>query len=346
MSLYSLFGSFSNDLSIDLGTANTLVYRKGKGIVADEPSVVAVKENSKGERKIIAVGIDAKLMLGRTPEFITATRPMKDGVIADYEICEHMLRHFIGKALKGKTLIRPRVIISVPTGITPVEKRAVIESAMTAGAREVFLIYEPIAAAIGVGLPISEPSGNMIVDIGGGTTEVAVISMNGIVYSESMRVGGDKMDEAIVQYLKRKYNFLLGESSAERIKIEMGTALVEGEAKKMDVKGRDLVSGIPKVLNITSVEVNEALSGPINIIVNTVKNALENTPPELAADFVEKGIIVSGGGALIKNLDKLLNRETGLPIIIAENPLSVVVLGCGRALDDPDLLKLVIVAGR
>jgi rod shape-determining protein MreB len=346
MPLNSLMSLISNDLSIDLGTANTLVYLKGKGIVSDEPSVVAVKENERGERKIIAVGAEAKHMLGRTPESIVAIRPLKDGVIADFEIAEHMLKHFIGKALNGRPLIRPRIIISIPSGITPVEKRAVIESAHTAGAREVYLIEEPIAAAIGVGLPIGEPTGNMIIDIGGGTTEVAVISMYGIVFAESLRVGGDKMDDAIIQYLKRKYNFLLGESSAEMVKINMGTALLEGENRKVEVKGRDLVTGLPKNLTVTSAEVNEALSGPIKAIIDTVRNALEKTPPELAADFVDKGIVISGGGALLHNLDKLLHKETGLPIILAENPLSVVVLGCGRALDDPDLLRQVAVPGR
>ncbi|MBN1574114.1 MAG: rod shape-determining protein [Deltaproteobacteria bacterium] len=346
MILNSLVDIVSNDLSIDLGTTNTLVYLKGKGIVADEPSVVAIKEGPRGERKIIAVGKEAKLMLGRTPEEIVAIRPLKDGVIADFEITEHMLKHFIKRASPRRSLIRPKIIIAVPSGITPVERRAVIESASTAGAREVYLIDEPIAAAIGVGLPISEPSGNMIVDIGGGTTEVAVISMNGIVYSESVKVGGNKMDEAIVQYLKRKYNFLIGESSAEKLKMELGTALVEGENRTVDIKGRDLVSGIPKVQSVSAVEVNEALSIPMDMIVETVLRALENTPPELSSDFVDKGIVISGGGALIKNIDRLLKKETKLPIIIAENPLSVVVLGCGRTLDDQDLLKQVAVLGR
>ena len=346
MAIKSFLGVLSNDLSIDLGTANTLVYLKGKGIVADEPSVVAVKENHRNERKILAVGVEAKEMFGRTPESIKAIRPLMDGVIADFEIAEHMLRHFIAKARSGRSLVRPRIIISIPSGITPVEKRAVIESATTAGAREVYLIDEPIAAAIGVGMPISEPVGNMIVDIGGGTTEVAVISMNGIVYSESVRVGGDKMDDAIIQYLKRKYNFLIGRSSAEKLKIDMGTALVEGENERIDIRGRDLVTGIPKTLMITSSEVHEALSVPIKTIMDTIRNALEKTPPELAADFVERGIVLSGGGALLKNIDKLVHKETGLPIIIAENPLSVVVLGCGRALDDPDLLRQVVTPGR
>ncbi|MBN1881183.1 MAG: rod shape-determining protein [Deltaproteobacteria bacterium] len=336
----------SSDLSIDLGTANTLVYLKGKGIVADEPSVVAVKEGGRGERRIIAVGSEAKLMLGRTPESIRAVRPLKDGVIADFEIAEHMLKHFIKKAHNRKTLVRPRIIISIPSGITPVERRAVIESAYTAGAREVYLIEEPIAAAIGVGLPISEPTGNMVVDIGGGTTEVAVISMNDIVYAESVRTGGDKMDEAIIQYMKRKYNLLLGESFAERVKIELGAAIVENGSEKMEIRGRDLGSGIPKTLMVTADEINEALSVPIEVIVETVRSTLENTPPELASDFLENGIVLTGGGAKLKNIDKLLNRETGLPIVVAENPLIMVVLGCGRALDDPDLLKMVTTPGR
>ncbi len=346
MVINSFARMISNDLSIDLGTANTLVYLKGKGIVAEEPSVVAIKEGPRGERKIIAVGKEAKMMLGRTPETIVAVRPLKDGVIADFEITEHLLKHFIKKATTKRSLLRPRIIISVPSGITPVERRAVIESATTAGAREVYLIDEPIAAAIGVGLPISEPSGNMIVDIGGGTTEVAVISMNGIVYAESIKVGGDKMDEAIIQYLKRKYNFLLGESSAEKLKMEMGTALVEGEIKTTEIKGRDLVSGIPKTQTINSIEINEALSIPIDMIIETIRRSLENTPPELSSDFLDKGIVLSGGGSMIKNLDRLIKKETNLPIIVAENPLTVVVLGCGRALDDPDLLKQVAVLGR
>jgi rod shape-determining protein MreB len=319
---------------------------KGKGIVADEPSVVAVREGGRGERRIIAVGNEAKLMLGRTPESIRAIRPLKDGVIADFEIAEHMLKHFIKKAHKRKTLVRPRIIISIPSGVTQVERRAVIESAYTAGAREVYLIEEPIAAAIGVGLPISEPTGNMIVDIGGGTTEVAVISMNDIVYAQSVRTGGDKMDEAIIQYMKRKYNLLLGESFAERVKIDLGAAVVENGNEKMEIRGRDLGSGIPKTMTVTAGEINEALSVPIGVIVETVRSTLENTPPELASDFLENGIMLTGGGAKLRNIDKLLNKETGLPIVIAENPLIMVVLGCGRALDDPDLLKTVTTPGR
>jgi rod shape-determining protein MreB len=346
MVLKSLIGMMSSDLSIDLGTANTLVYLKGNGIVADEPSVVAVREGGRGERRIIAVGNEAKLMLGRTPESIRAIRPLKDGVIADFEITEHMLKHFIKKAHNRKKLVRPRIIISIPSGVTQVERRAVIESAFTAGAREVYLIEEPIAAAIGVGLPISEPTGNMVVDIGGGTTEVAVISMNDIVYAQSVRTGGDKMDEAIIQYMKRKYNLLLGESFAERVKIELGAAIVENGSDKMELRGRDLGSGIPRTMMVTAEEVNEALSIPIGVIVETVRSTLENTPPELASDFLEKGIVLTGGGAKLKNIDKLINKETGLPIVIAENPLIMVVLGCGRALDDPDLLKTVTTPGR
>lgn len=334
-------GLFSNDLAIDLGTANTLVYLKGKGIVTNEPSVVAVQIDSRGGKKILAVGKEAKNMLGRTPGSITAIRPMKDGVIADFEITEAMLRYFIEKAHNRRTMVKPRIIICVPYGITEVEKRAVRESAESAGAREVFLIEEPMAAAIGAGLPITEPSGNMIVDIGGGTTEVAVISLAGIVYSKSVRVGGDKMDEAIVNYLKRKYNLLIGERTAEQIKINIGTAYPEDEIRKMYVKGRDLVAGIPKTIEICSEEIREAIAEPVNTIVEAVRVALEKTPPELAADIVDKGIVLAGGGALIRNLDILLREETGLPITIAEDPLCAVVLGSGKALDQIDILSSV-----
>ncbi len=332
-------GFFSNDLAIDLGTANTLVYAKGKGIVTNEPSVVAVQMLQRGSKKILAVGREAKDMLGRTPGSITAIRPMKDGVIADFEITEAMLRYFIERAHNRRTMVKPRIIICVPYGITEVEKRAVRESAESAGARQIFLIEEPMAAAIGAGLPITEPSGNMIVDIGGGTTEVAVISLAGIVYSKSVRIGGDKMDEAIVNYLKRKYNLLIGERTAEQIKIEIGTAYPDSENKKIQVKGRDLVAGIPKTMEIESEEVREAISEPVNTIVETVRIALEKTPPELAADIVDKGIVLAGGGALIKNLDILLREETGLPISIADNPLCSVVLGSGKALDQIDVLS-------
>ncbi len=333
-----IWGMMSNDLAIDLGTASTLVYVKGKGIVANEPSVVAVRKDINGT-KILAVGNEAKKMLGRTPANITAIRPMKDGVIADFDITESMLKYFIRIAHKRSSFVRPRVIISVPSGITPVEKRAVKESAELAGAREIYLIEEPMAAAIGAGLPVSEPIGSMIVDIGGGTTEVAVISLSGIVYSLSARTAGDKMDEAIVQYIKRKYNLLIGERTAELIKITIGTAYPEKEIKTVDVKGRDMVTGIPKTLEISSEEVMEAIAEPVNTIVESVKIALERTPPELASDIVDRGIVLAGGGALLKNLDKLLREETGLPIVVADNPLTAIVMGSGKALDELDLLK-------
>ncbi len=336
-----LAGLFSNDLAIDLGTANTLVYVKGVGIVTNEPSVVAVQRDARGGKKILAVGKEAKEMLGRTPGSIVAIRPMKDGVIADFEITEAMLRYFIERAHNRRTMVKPRIIICVPYGITEVEKRAVRESAESAGAREVYLIEEPMAAAIGAGLPITEPSGSMIVDIGGGTTEVAVISLAGIVYSKSVRVGGDKMDEAIVKYLHRKYNLLIGERTAEQIKINIGTAYPDDEIRKMFVKGRDLVAGIPKTIEVDSEEIREAITEPINTIVEAVRIALEKTPPELAADIVDKGIVLAGGGALIRNLDVLLREETGLPIMIAEDPLCAVVLGSGKALDQLDILSSV-----
>jgi rod shape-determining protein MreB len=338
-----IYGMFSNDLAIDLGTANTLIYARGKGIVSCEPSVVAVKKDARGVRRVLAVGREAKEMLGRTPGSIVAIRPMKDGVIADFDVTEAMIRYFITRAHQRTTLVKPRVIIGVPFGITEVEKRAVKESAQIAGAREVYLIEEPIAAAIGAGLPITEPSGNMIVDIGGGTTEVAVISLSGIVYSRSVRVGGDKMDEAIVQHMKRKYNLLIGEPTAEKIKIHIGNAFNTGEAVAMEVKGRDLVAGLPKTLTITGDEIREALQEPVNQIVEAVRTALERTPPELSADIVDKGIVLAGGGALLKGLDMLLREETGLPVMIADDPLSAVVLGCGKALDEISLLKSVAI---
>ena len=339
MFLDPLLGIFSNDLAVDLGTANTLIYVKGKGIVLSEPSVVAVRKDQKGYNKVLAVGKDAKLMLGRTPGNIIAIRPMKDGVIADFEVTEAMLLHFIRKVHNRRTLLRPRIIIAVPSGITQVEKRAVRESAESAGAREVYLIEEPMAAAIGAGLPITEPTSNMVVDIGGGTTEVAVISLAGIVYSKSVRVGGDKIDEAILQYVKRKYNLLIGERTAEVIKTTIGTAYPQDEPESIEVKGRDLVSGIPKTLTIDSEEVRLAISEQIDTIVETVKIALEQTPPELAADIVDRGIFLTGGGALLKNLNILLREETGLPINIADDPLSAVVLGSGMALEKLELLK-------
>jgi rod shape-determining protein MreB len=338
-----ILGWFSSDLAIDLGTANTLVYVKGRGIVLSEPSVVAVRKDGRGTNKVLAVGKEAKMMLGRTPGNIVAIRPMKDGVIADFEITETMLRHFIRKVHNRRSLIRPRIIVCVPSGITQVEKRAVRESAESAGAREVFLIEEPMAAAIGAGLPITEPTSNMVLDIGGGTTEVAVISLAGIVYSKSVRVGGDKMDEAILQHIKRKYNLLIGERTAELVKTTIGNAFAGDKVERMQIKGRDLVSGIPKIIEIDSDEVREAISEQIETIVETVKIALEQTPPELAADIVDRGIVLTGGGALLQNLDKLLREETGLPITITEDPLSTVVLGSGKALDNLDILREVMI---
>jgi len=343
MLLDPILGLFSNDLAIDLGTANTLVYLKGKGIVLSEPSVVAVRKDAKGGNKVLAVGKEAKMMLGRTPGNIMAIRPMKDGVIADFEITEAMLRHFIRKVHNRTTLVRPRIIICVPSGITQVEKRAVKESAESAGAREVFLIEEPMAAAIGAGLPITEPISNMVVDIGGGTTEVAVISLAGIVYSKSVRVGGDKMDEAILQHIKRKYNLLIGLATAEIIKTTIGNAYASDHVETIEVKGRDLVTGIPKILTIDSDEVRKSISEQVETIIETVRIALEQTPPELAADIVDTGIVLAGGGSLLKNLDVLLREETKLPITITEDPLSTVVLGSGKALDNISVLKEVMI---
>lgn len=343
MLLDPILGLFSNDLAIDLGTANTLVYVKGRGIVLSEPSVVAVRKDTKGVNKVLAVGKEAKMMLGRTPGNIVAIRPMKDGVIADFEITEAMLRHFIRKVHNRTTLVRPRIIICVPSGITQVEKRAVRESAESAGAREVFLIEEPMAAAIGAGLPITEPTSNMVVDIGGGTTEVAVISLAGIVYSKSVRVGGDKMDEAILQHIKRKYNLLIGLSTSEIIKTTIGNAYPSDHVETIEVKGRDLVTGIPKILTIDSDEVRKSISEQVETIVETVRIALEQTPPELAADIVDKGIVLTGGGALLKDLDILLREETKLPITITEDSLSTVVLGSGKALDNMSVLREVMI---
>ncbi|MFN2257116.1 MAG: rod shape-determining protein [Desulfuromonadaceae bacterium] len=340
----ALLGIFSNDLAIDLGTANTLVYLKGKGIVVSEPSVVAVQKDVSGAKKVLAVGIEAKKMLGRTPGSIVAIRPMKDGVIADFDITEEMLRYFIQKVHNRKALVRPRIVICVPSGITQVEKRAVKESAESAGAREVYLVEEPMAAAIGAGLPITEASGNMIVDIGGGTTEVAIISLAGIVYAQSVRVGGDKLDEAITQHLKRQYNMLIGERTAEQIKIDIGSAMEGEEELSMDVKGRDMVTGIPRTLNIGSAEIRNAMSETVNAIVEAVRVALERTPPELAADIVDRGIVLAGGGAMLRNLDEMLRKETGLPVVVAEDPLSSVVLGSGKILDELELLRRVAIS--
>jgi rod shape-determining protein MreB and related proteins len=334
-----LLGLFSNDLAIDLGTANTLVYVKGEGIVCNEPSVVAVHQDTRGSRRVLAVGSEAKRMLGRTPGHINAIRPLKDGVIADFEITEAMLRYFIQKIHNRKTLVRPRIIICVPFGVTEVEKRAVRESAESAGAREVYLVEEPMAAAIGAGLPITEPAGNMIVDIGGGTTEVAVISLSGIVFSKSVRVGGDKMDEAIVQYIKRKYNLLVGERTAEMVKITIGSAYPGNEIQTMEIKGRDLVAGVPKTVEITDEEIRDSILEPINQVVEVVRIGLERTPPELASDIVDKGIVLAGGGALLRNLDTLLREETGLPVMLADDPLTAVVMGAGKVLDEISLLR-------
>jgi rod shape-determining protein MreB len=336
-----LYQLFSRDLAIDLGTANTLIYIRGMGIVSNEPSVVAVQQDARGAKKVLAVGKEAKEMLGRTPGNIVAIRPMKDGVIADFEITAAMLRYFIQTAHNRKALVRPRIVIGIPSGITEVERRAVREAAESAGAREVYLIEQPMAAAIGAGLPITEPSGNMIVDIGGGTSDVAVISLAGIVYSKSVRVGGDKMDEAIIQHIKRKYNLLIGERTAELIKMGIGTAFPTEEVLTMDIKGRDLVAGVPRTLTVSSDEIRDALSEPVNAIVEAVKVTLERTPPELAGDIADRGIVLAGGGALLKNLDTLLREETGLPVFLAEDPLSSVVIGAGKTLEELDILRQV-----
>jgi len=325
------FGFLSNDIGIDLGTANTLVFAKDKGIVLREPSVVAIHT---GTRKVHAVGLDAKKMLGRTPGNITALRPMRDGVIADFEITEAMLRYFIKKVHSNMSVIPPRVVVAVPSGITEVERRAVRESAIHAGARDVLLLEEPMAAAIGVGLPIDEPAANMIVDIGGGTTEVAIISLAGIVYSKSIRVGGDELDQAIINYMKRAYNLLIGERTAEEIKLKVGSAAPLDEELSIEVKGRDSVAGLPKTLHISSQEIREALTDTVNAIVDLVRNALERCPPELSADLIDRGFVLAGGGALLKNLDYLLSDATGLPVIIADDPLSAVAYGTGAVLED------------
>ena len=338
--MLSWFSNFlSNDVAIDLGTANTLVFVKGNGIVLNEPSVVAVNQSS---RKVYAVGGEAKGMLGKTPDHIAAIRPLKDGVIADFEITEIMLREFIRRSQKKKLLIRPRIVIAVPSGITEVEKRAVRDSAENAGAREVYLIAEPIAAAIGVGLPVDKPAGNMIIDIGGGTTEIAVIALDGIVSNSCIRVGGDELDEAIVQHVKKTYNLLIGELTAESIKMKIGTASKLEKEVEMEIKGRDLVAGIPKTLKLTSEEVRDALSEPIVQIVDALKQALEQTPPELAADIVDRGIVMTGGGSLLRGLDSLFKDETNLPINVVDDPLLCVVLGAGKVLDNVHLYDRIL----
>ena len=339
----NLTGWFSADMAIDLGTANTLVYVKGRGIVLNEPSVVAIAEE-KGKKKVLAVGDEAKMMLGRTPGYIQAIRPLRDGVIADFEVAEEMIKHFIRKVHNRRSFASPLVIVCVPSGSTAVERRAIQESAESAGARKVFLIEEPMAAAIGAGLPVTEPTGSMVVDIGGGTTEVAVLSLGGIVYSRSVRVGGDKMDEAIIAYIRRNHNLLIGEGSSERIKKEIGSACPpeDGEGRTMEIKGRDLMNGVPKELIVSERQIAESLAEPVGAIIEAVKVALEHTAPELAADIVDKGIVLTGGGALLSNLDYVLRHATGLPVSIADDPLTCVARGTGRALEEIKRLKNVL----
>jgi rod shape-determining protein MreB len=340
----NLFGFLSSDIAIDLGTANTLVYVKGRGIILNEPSVVAISTH-RGKAHVLAVGDEAKLMLGRTPGNIQAIRPLRDGVIADFEVAEEMIKHFIRKVHNRRSFASPQVIICVPSGSTAVERRAIKEAAESAGARRVFLIEEPMAAAIGAGLPVTEPTGSMVVDIGGGTTEVAVISLGGIVYSRSVRVGGDKLDEAIIAYIRRHHNLLVGESSAERIKKSIGSACPpdDGDGRMMEIKGRDLMNGVPKELIISERQIAESLAEPVAAIVEAVKVALEHTAPELAADIVDKGIVLTGGGALLSNLDYVLRYATGLPVSIADDPLSCVALGSGRALEEMKTLRNVVI---
>ncbi len=337
----SILGSFSRDMGIDLGTANTLVHVKGKGIVLREPSVVAIQKDT-GE--VLAVGEEAKQMIGRTPGNIIAIRPLKDGVIADFDVTQAMLKYFIQKAIDSKSFVKPRVVVGVPSGVTEVEKRAVIDATIQAGAREAFLIEEPMAAAIGAGLPVHEPTGNMVVDIGGGTTEVAVISLGGIVTSRSIRIGGDEMDASIMQYIKKTYNLLIGERTAEEIKITIGSAIPQEFDTEREIRGRDLVTGLPKTIVIQAGEIGKALAEPVAGIIEAVKVTLEKTPPELASDIMDRGIVMTGGGSLLRGLDKLLNRETGMPVHLAEDPLSCVAAGTGKAVETIDLLKRVLMA--
>ena len=339
----SILGRLSSDLAIDLGTSNTLIYMKGKGIVLNEPSVVALRKGESGADRVLAVGKEAKKMLGRTPEKVEAIRPIQDGVIADFEITQEMLRFFIKRVHSRNVLMRPRIIVAVPIGVTPVEKKAILECARSAGASEVYLIEEPMAAAIGAGLPITEPTGSMVIDIGGGTTEVAVISLGGIVYSKSVRVAGNKMDEAMVQYINRNYNFLIGPSTAEHIKMTIGNAFPGEDRQSLEVRGRDLVTGIPKILTIDSEEVRQMIVEELNTIIQVVRSALEQMPPELSGDILDRGIVLTGGGALLKNMDKLLREETKVPIAVTEDPLSAVVHGAGKALEDITILKEVMV---
>ncbi|NLG85825.1 MAG: rod shape-determining protein [Firmicutes bacterium] len=342
MVLSFILNQFSRDMGIDLGTANTLAFVKNRGIVLQEPSVVAIQRDT---GSILAVGEEAKRMIGRTPGNIVAIRPMKDGVIADFDVTQAMMRHFITKANRARGIIKPRVIVSIPSGVTEVEKRAVLDATLQAGAREAFLLEEPMAAAIGAELPVHEPTGNMVVDIGGGTTEVAVISLGGIVTSRSIRIGGDEMDEAIVQYIKRTYNLMIGERTAEEVKIDLGSAFLAEELTnaEREIRGRDLVTGLPKTIRVTAVEIHEALAEPVTAIVEAVKVTLEKTPPELAADIMDRGIVMTGGGSLLHGVDTLLQKETGMPVYVAENALTCVAMGTGRALDEIDVLGRVLI---
>ncbi len=341
--MFGFFNSFSRDMGIDLGTANTLVFVKGRGIVIREPSVVAIQRDT---NELLAVGEEAKEMIGRTPSNIVAIRPLKDGVIADFDITQSMLRYFIKKVIGGKGFVRPRVVVGVPSGVTEVEKRAVIDATLQAGAREAYLIEEPMAAAIGAGLPVQEPTGNMVVDIGGGTTEVAVISLGGIVASRSIRIGGDEMDESIVQYIKKNYNLLIGERTAEEVKINVGSAVAPTTEEKYEIRGRDLVSGLPKTIVVTSSQVQQALSEPVAGIIDAVKNTLERTPPELASDIMDRGIVMTGGSSLLRNLDKLLSIETGMPVYLSDDALSCVAVGTGKAVENVDAYKKGFIASR
>ncbi len=341
--MFDFFESFFKDMGIDLGTANTLVILKGQGIIIREPSVVAVEKDS---HKILAIGAEAKRMIGRTPGNIVAIRPLKDGVIADFDITQAMLKFFIKKAMRNKPFARPRVVVGVPSGVTEVEKRAVIDAAVQAGAKEAYLIEEPMAAALGAGLPVQEARGSMIVDLGGGTTEVAILSLGGVVVSKSIRVAGDEMDKAIVQYIKRKYNLLIGERTAEHVKVEIGTAMPIERPARMNIRGRDLVTGLPKTLTVNQNHINEALAEPIEAILEAIKTTLEKTPPELAADIMDRGIVMTGGSSLLRNFDRLISRETGMPVLVSEDALSCVVLGTGLALDHIDVLKRGVMASR
>lgn len=338
-----IFNIFSRDLGIDLGTANTLVHIRGKGVVIREPSVVAIRSDAK---QVLAVGEEAKRMIGRTPGNIVAIRPMKDGVIADFDVTQEMLKYFTKKAIKRILPVHPRVVISVPSGVTEVEKRAVYEAARQAGAREAYLVEEPMAAAIGAGLPVHEPTGSMVVDIGGGTSEVAIISLGGIVTSRSLRIGGNRLDDSIIYYIKKEYNLMIGERTAEEIKLSVGSAYPKEEEETVDVRGRDLVTGLPKTLNITSTEILEALKEPINEIIEAIKLTLEKTPPELAADIMDKGIMLTGGGALLDGIDELIGHETGMPVHIAEQPLDCVVLGTGKVVEELETLKRVAISAK